>query len=145
MGFINEYVSDENVKKYKLDELWLEHHPWKKTLPYAYKHHWTYDHKNNIFLKLMKIGKEEFSNRTTFILFVKGDVFEVVIDVDDSSSHDFSEQPYKKILNLVKLRPKLDDDKYKEIIEILKNALSTYGVSGIVHQVPNTIVTLQNI
>lgn len=141
MPFINEYVSEENVKEYQLDELWLKY-TWKKEVPSYIQHHWTFDSEKNVFLKVANIGREEHSNRITFSLYIKGDLYDVILDKTGSLS--FSTQPYIVTWDLVQITPSALIDKYEDLYTILKSALTVYGVSGVLKQVPNTVVKFNN-
>jgi len=144
MPFINEYVSDEDIKKYQLDELWFKYNPGKNEVPSYFQHHWTVDKENNMFLKLAKTGREEHSNRLKFALYMNDDLFEVVAEKAKGCSLKFSEQPYKIVWELITITPTKLLDKHINIISILQDALTTYGVGGILKQVPNTIVEFNN-
>ncbi len=53
MAFVNEYVSEEDIRKYDLVTLRLQYNPvWKKEgkLPYNYQFTWTIDRERDIFL-----------------------------------------------------------------------------------------------
>lgn len=144
MTFVNEYVSEDDVKKYQLDELWFKYNPGKKEVPSYFQHHWTVDKENNVYFVLVDIGREEHSNRLKFILYINGDLFEVVVEKAKGGSLKYNEQPYKIVWELIAITPTILLDKHKNIISILQNALSTYGVRGILKQVPNTIAEFKN-
>jgi len=144
MGFINEYVSEEDIKEYKLDELWFKYNPGKKEVPSYFQHHWTVDRENNVFLKEVDGGREEHSNRVVFAFFIKGDLFEVVLDTVKGGSLDFSEQPYVRIWELIQITPTALVDKHKDLISLLKNALTSFAVSGVFTPVSNSIVKFNN-
>lgn len=141
MPFINEYVSEEDVKKYQLDELWLKY-TWKKEVPSYIQHHWTFDSEENVFLKVADKGREEHSNRITFSLYIVGDLYDVILDKAGSLS--FSTKPYIVTWDLVQITPSALIDKYEDLYKMLKSALTMYGVSGVVKQMPNTVVKFNN-
>ena len=74
MGFVNEYVPEEDIKNYNLDETWLKYHPAYQSVPSYLRHCWTIDREDNIYLMLMDIGREEISNRHTFVVYLKGEM-----------------------------------------------------------------------
>jgi len=141
MPFINEHVSEENIKEYQLDDLWRKY-TWKKEVPSYFQHHWTFDSEKNLFLKLAKTGGEEHSNRHTFSFYIKGDLYDIILD--RTGSLTFSTQPYIVTWELVRITPSALIDKHEDLYTMIKNALTVYGDDGILHQVPNTIVKFNN-
>lgn len=141
MPFINEYVSEENIKEYQLDELWRKY-TWKKEVPSYFQHDWTFDSEKNVFLKLSDIGREEHSNRITFSFYIKGDLYDVILDKAGSLS--FSIQPYIITWELVRITPSALLDKHEDLYTMIKSALTAYGNDGVSYQVPNTIVKFNN-
>lgn len=51
MAFINEYISKEGIKKYRLDDAYLKKHPEYKSILSSFKPSWTIDRERNIYLK----------------------------------------------------------------------------------------------
>jgi len=66
MAFVNEFVPEEDAKKYGLEE--IDRH---------YRHssfhpEWTVDRERDIYLREVEIGREESANRHGFTLYWKG-------------------------------------------------------------------------
>ena len=71
MAFINEYIPEEDIKKYGIREIWDTFHPFGKgDINLQKKHSWTLDEEREIFFIPASSGKEEFSNITTCIFFM---------------------------------------------------------------------------
>jgi hypothetical protein len=137
--FANEYVSDDDVKKYRLDELWLGYHPEYESFPSSFRHMWTIDRERDAYFMVMGEGGRE-ANATMCELYMNGTHSNVRIRMT-GVSHSFSDQPFKVGWELIDIRTngvlRHADD---ETIKVLKDALSAYGYDGANCQVPNTIV-----
>jgi hypothetical protein len=64
MPFVNEYVSDDDIEKYRLDELWLRYHPEYKSVPSIYRHNWTIDRERNTYFMVVGGGGREENYKT---------------------------------------------------------------------------------
>lgn len=146
MTFVNEYVSEEDIKKYMLDEIWLKYHPEEKSVPNHYRHEWTVDRERDIFLKWISVGREEYSNRLTFVLYWKGELFTVDIDlIGVGRPQKLTDRPYKKVWELVGIWPSQPKTATREeVLTALKEALIVRGYDGARRQIPDTIVEFKN-
>lgn len=143
MGFVNEYVPEEDIKNYNLDDIWLKYHPAYQSVPSYFRHYWTIDREDNICLMLMDIGREEISNRHTFVVYWKGELIEVKLDLAPSpeSSGNLNDRPFLRAWKLVSVRPSTARTvTIEQVMEILKKSLTVYGYDGVRRQVPDTIV-----
>jgi hypothetical protein len=142
MAFVNEFASDEDIEKYELYGVWDKYHPLSKGKYYLGQRPWfTIDRNRNVFFMVLGGGREEHCNRKKVLLWIDG--FHVVAEIDlaKGSSPNINDVPFRIIWDLVGVHPQLDINKTKkEIIGILKEALTVYGRFGVHHQVPNTIV-----
>ena len=69
MTFVNEYASEEDIKKYNLEELKLRYHVHLRRTGWPYKKHmWTIDREKQIFLICVDHGREEHSNRHIWVM-----------------------------------------------------------------------------
>lgn len=142
MTFVNEYVSDDDIKKYGLNELWLKYSPEYKGFPSSFRHEWTIDRDRNAYFKVMGGGGRE-ENYKKCVLNINGTHLTVRIRVSVGSSLHFSDQPFKinwELIDIDREKPRADHD---ETIKVLKDALLAYGYAGARRQVPNTIVEFQ--
>ena len=142
MVFVREFVSEEDIKKYDLDGIWDIYHPFSKgKRPPGFSHSWTIDREREIFFIPVAAGREERSNRMTCVLWWKGTLLAVKIDLAAGSSGNLSDVPFKMVWALVDVHQ--SDDfvvAREEVIQVLKEALTAYGYRGAKRQVPNTIV-----
>ena len=143
MAFVNEYVSEEDIKKFDLDDLWHRwHRVWDGKFPPGHRHTWTVDRERGAYFKPMRVGREEHSNRYEGVLFWNGIEWQVDIDLADNSSASFNDVPFKRVWDLVRIQhPEGKSVPRDEIILILKEALIAFGYQGISRQIPNTVVT----
>jgi len=142
MAFVNEFVSEQDIKTYGLDDLWLRWHPFHggKLAP-GYRHAWTVDRDRNAFFIPMSSGREETANRRACVLFWRGIEWQVAIDLARGSSPSLNDVPFKKVWELARLQhPQGLQIPRDEIIPVLKDALVAFGYNGVHKQVPDTVV-----
>jgi hypothetical protein len=132
MAFINEKISEEDVKKYGIDALWDKYHI-KREKPFGFYFSWTIDRDRDISLMRVHSGREELSNRITFVLIINGIVIEVELDKfgGDGSARLGDNKPMTTTWKMVSIHQPpnclLTRD---EIIQVLKESLTAYKVSG---------------
>ncbi len=142
MAFTNEYVSEEDIRKYNLKEIWFDNNAiWKMKgkLPPSYRLYWTIDRERDVYLMCVGIaGREEVS--IEFVLYHQRDITNFVLfqPVESSKKHG---KHYNIIWNMEDISPKLKGNEKDEVIDLLKEALTIYGYHGIREQIPNTIVS----
>ncbi len=140
MTFVNEYASEEDVKNYKLEDVMLRYHAVHKKTGYPYGYKWTIDREKETYLMSVKSGKEERSNRQTWILKIKGHEIEIVTD-RVGKAQKYTDVPYVANWDLVTITPKhIESLSYEEIITILKEALTVYGDNGVDEFVKEPVV-----
>lgn len=146
MAFINEYISLEDRKKYKIDERTLRLNPrLKGVLPSFYTPYWTIDRERNIFMEPNgswdQLHEEE--RWFGFRLVIDNDSdFEFKLDYGAGRSVEFSENPFYVVWNFKSLNEIANPRNlpHDEVIAYLKEALTVYGYAGITWPVANTIV-----
>lgn len=137
MAFVNEYVSDADVRKFALETL---HKEWWGEIPPGFRYAWTVDREGNSYYIPLRTGREEFSNRTQGILYFKGIHWKVEVSKEPGSSLSFDENPYRIIWGLVGIKnPEGKTITGEEVIPVLKKALTAYGESGVHWQVANSL------
>lgn len=127
MAFINEYISEEDIKKYDVKYAWEKiSGPGEPS-----KYTWTVDKEKNIYFIPMVSGKEEFSNQKLCALWWSGALLRVSL-ANVGGQLDYDNSKGSVVWDLLRIwKPTdfiLQDD---EIIPILKEALVVYGFSGI--------------
>jgi hypothetical protein len=142
MPFVNEFASDEDIRKYNLNEIWDMYHPlWKGDYYTGRQPDFTIDRQRNIFFMAIGGGGEEHQNRKKWLLWLDGQHIVIEVDLAEGSSPNISDVPFKRVWGLVGIYPQTRARvSRKEIVVILKEALTTYGLLGVYRQVPNTIV-----
>lgn len=146
MAFVNEYVPEEDVKKHNLDEIWLKSHPVEKTIPKDVQLHWTVDRERDAFLMCVGIGREEYSNRHTFVLYWKAELFRIDLDlVGTGRPQKLTDRPYRMVWELVNIWPTQPKTPTREkVLAALEAALTVRGYDGARRQIPDTIVEFIN-
>lgn len=145
MGFVNEYVSDEDIEKYDLHGIWDKYHPFRKGRYYGgNRPHWTINRQSNTYLMAIGVGRGEHGNRKTFLLWVDGAHVTVEVDLVKGSSGDLDANPFILIWELAGVEiPALLENQEDNVISTFKDALRAYGYWGIWNQRPNTVVELK--
>lgn len=141
MAFVNEYVSEEDIKAYKLDEIWLEHNViYRKTgVPSHVRLHWTVDRDRSAYL--MRVGGGGYDQDfTDWVLHLHGKRMNVRLTMPGEGSKNFKEQPYRIVWDLVRIHPELPEMIKQEVVQILKEALTAYGYAGARNQAPGITV-----
>lgn len=143
MAFVNEYVSEEDIQKYGLDDLFANYDPFglKDGGHPGFNHAWTIDRDSNIYFmpvhtvtEIGRSGRDEAMGTTIFVLNINGVAYEAHLAKAPESSRSLSTNPFRIIWDLKK---PLDDFCS---LSVLKEALNVYGYWGIKKQIPNTIV-----
>lgn len=145
MGFVNEYLPAEDVEKFQLDKIWLKEHPVEKTIPKHVRLHWTVDRDRDAFLMRVAIGREEESNRATFIFYWEGEFFRTKLDRGSGGSKSYKERPYRIVWELIDIWPLQSKSETREkVLGILKEAMTAFGDEGVRSYVTGTIVEFKN-
>jgi hypothetical protein len=144
MAFVNEYVSEDDIKKYKLEEDWIRRNPQYRTKgrPSSCPLKWTIDRERNIYFMVVGGGGSEANDfGTPCILNWQGKGISVVLKLAKGSSDNLNNHPFIIVWDLVNIGPsQLEKISNKEILQTLKEALMVYGYSGAHRQIPDTIV-----
>ena len=150
MAFVNEIVSEEDIKKYGLDELMKEFSSWewRDGRPVGFVHLWAIDRARDIFFLLVKSieevgpsGRPEATTKTLCILSWRGSRIKLTIDKAVGSSTRFSDSPFRIVWDLLALDlSQLPHVSREEVVQVLKDALTTFGHRGAYRQYANTLV-----
>ncbi|WP_459873702.1 hypothetical protein [Endothiovibrio diazotrophicus] len=147
MVFVNEIVSEEEVKIENLDALHKKYNPmgWRKGRPVGFSHSWTIDRDlGSYFIVLCSIreigqtGNPQPTGKKLCVLKWRGTLIRIVIELDPGSSSEFKETPFMNIWNLLEIDA--PDASRSEVVSILKEALKVYGYRGAFRQIRNTVV-----
>ena len=145
MAFVNEYVSDEDVKKYDLFGLEQIFYP---ALDKPLGHYtWTRDKERDIFLRQGQgAGKE--NDIPVWVLYRQGKLSAFQIYEREGSSRKVYERPFRIVWHFEGfyqnssrsffVPPK---EELPGFFQDLKEALTTRGYLGVVRQLPETIVS----
>ena len=151
MAIINEYVSQEDIKKYNLEKL-VKKYDFYTYSPSLDSIDWTVDKERGIWL--ISCGLEhnpDIDHGTTreniFTLHYKGVDIEVRVWLEEDSQTNIYISPFIVIWRFLSVDPSsFDGVDEKEIKEVLKEFLTVYGDSGIRAQkeAKNAIVKFRN-
>lgn len=123
MAFVNEYISEEDIKKYNIEAL-------NEKLNIAnYEPTWTVDNERDIYLRRVRRGREEFCDQITFFFSWKSLQMKMVLKEKGGGEQD---GPQWTHYELIRIDAWDDIAPYKkEIIENLKEALTAYKTLGV--------------
>ena len=140
MAFVNEYISDEDVEKYGIAQLRDELHAYHQR-----RYHWTRDRERDAYLvQIHHLGRD--LEPEDWLLYEK-DRYCAVMLHREGGSMKLSERPYRILWHFdgfcdAWLRcPVPAEEEQPQVIQLLKEALTVYGLNGVWRQVPDTIVS----
>jgi hypothetical protein len=137
MGFVNEYISDVDVKKYNLKEV-----DKKYVVGGVCARDWTIDRDRDIYLRMVSRGREEIAHQTTWTFFWNGELIEVGIDFIDSTGGVGKPSWGRKRIRKLTLPDSLANRR-EEVIEDLKEALTAYKDGGVFSKSTSYSLTLE--
>jgi hypothetical protein len=150
MAFVNEFVSEEDIKKHGLDELKRKYNSWswRDGRPSTFRHSWTIDRERGVFALPLFSWPDERSdrlmqtNKESWVIDWHGRRAIAVVDRSPRSSSELSESPYQIHWVLVDLDLAAAGDLSRDsVLSALKEALTVYGHFGVWLQAKNTAVT----
>jgi len=153
MAFINEYISEENIEKYQINELMNSYQGENQFPKKYYKHRWTIDKERENWFMWVDTPTDPLDyTRSTgervYVLHYKNTNIAIVLrKVFEESSEKNIDNPFYVTWKLDRInKPQtLEDVPDEEIIEVLREALEAYGTRGIKTSAPfeNIIVKLK--
>jgi hypothetical protein len=142
VAFVNEYASDEDIEKFRLNEFWDRHHPHETD-----KRFWgrrpgiTVDRDRGVLLLVAGEGPVSSGTQYKFLLSIGGEEVFVYLNLVEGSSLKLTDRPFNVVWDFVTIDKfedcRLDD---REIVEEVKKAVSAFGYNGARKQIPETIV-----
>jgi len=129
MGFVNEYISEENIKKYHIADID------RQFFNSSFKPQWTIDKDKQVYLRLVGSGREEFATHKTFSFYWQDALHVLRLEQRVLHSQDGSSSLHYEILN----NPQ-EAAGHPTMLSLLKEALEVYQGGG-VHSGPTRTVT----
>jgi hypothetical protein len=123
MAFVNEYVPEEDIKKYGFEEI---------NLCYGksdVRPDWTVDRENDVYLRWIVTGENEFRNQHDFVFYWKGTLIFVRLRISDGRVLGTRAWAHWKLVTLN--LPEELQEKKPDILTDLKAALTVYKDFGI--------------
>ncbi|WP_434778355.1 hypothetical protein [Neisseria sp. Ec49-e6-T10] len=153
MAFVNEYISEEDIQKYQLDDVMNEVKISRELITAeerqkrGLKYDWCIDRENNMWLKpcgmtyspdpkYSRSGRPEPTGIYVFIFYYRGNYTKVSLERSSSSSKTIHESPFVIIWELISIQylTKFNENKkYNEenVTKFIKYALQVYGRAGV--------------
>lgn len=137
MAFVNEYISEEDIKKYDIKGIFQQLQVWRwkdifeNPLPGS-RLHWTIDRERDVFVMVgIEAGRDELSNRLTSAMWWKGQVLSIGLEKGGDGSLVGKVTTVWRLLGIAYPNGKAFDGDKDAIIRDLKDALTEYKVFGI--------------
>ena len=131
MAFVNEMISEDDKKKYGLEKV----DEWLKKTGKSRQRDWTIDHEREIYLRVIKWGREEFSHHSTWHFYWRGQLLTVCLELLDAGGkpggHGWANF---KLVDCYKQGFFVPDhllDRRNEVVADLRDALTAYADGGI--------------
>ncbi len=136
MAFINEYITESDLKKYDLEEI-----DKRFIVGGTHARAWTIDRDRDIYLRRVANGREEFRHQSSWSFYWKGTLLTVELDTigagGERGGHGWTH--YK--LRHLWIPPELDG-KREEILADLREALTDYKGGGVYSSLSTCDTTL---
>jgi hypothetical protein len=126
MAFVNERISEQDRKKYGLDE--IDNSPGMGV--HAPARYWTIDRDRSIYLRYLGRGREEFANRTTWHFYWNEELLVVDLLTLDTGGRPGEPCWAKKKIHRLPLPPHLSPRR-DEIIADLYDAIAAHKDNGV--------------
>lgn len=151
MAFVNEMVSEEDIKEHGLDSLKRSYYPfeWRNGRPSSFAPAWVVDRDRSMYAmpiytvqEVGRSGRQEPTTKQVWVIGWRDKLGRCVLDRGSESSTSIHDSPYRIHWRLLELdMGDLAALSRDAVAEAVKEALSAYGHAGAHKQVPNTIVT----
>ncbi|MBS0355280.1 MAG: hypothetical protein JSR83_15435 [Proteobacteria bacterium] len=136
MAFVNEYLSEDDCKKYEIhliDERFV--------VGGTSSNSWTIDRDRNIYLRTVARGREEFSHLSTWTLYWHEDLIVLELENLSTSGPTGGVCHGHKRVRSIEIPPHLED-KRADILSDLKDALTAYKDGGVYARATEYTLTL---
>ena len=124
MGFVNEFISEEDQKRYDFSRIKRPPLYHKSIRPYT----WTVDRARDVFMVTTGGGERGFPNEQHFALWWHGDIVNVQLERADTGQISGHTTTSWRLIR-IEVPPQLAAQK-DEVIATLKEALTEYKVHG---------------
>lgn len=129
MGFVNEFIPEEDVEKYQLAEI-----DKRFVVGGTNARDWTIDRERDIYLRIVAVGREDWRNQTEWTLYWHGTLLTMRLDLMDGGGEPG--EPGWSHWKLVWMSgssglPEHLKAHKAEILSDLKEALTTYRSAGV--------------
>ena len=124
MGFVNEFISEEDKKRYDFSRIKRPPLYHKSIRPDT----WTVDRTRDVFLVWTRGGERGFPNEDHFALWWKGEIVNVQFERDDTGEISDHTMTHWRLIK-IEIPPRLAARR-QEILMTVKEALTEYKLSG---------------
>ena len=134
MNFVNARISEADVEKYQLRELWNRYDPdvYEGLDPFASgRKQWVIDKQADAFLILVDSGGIEDPGLLKFVMRWQSQDYVVMMRIGAGGSKEFSKVPFVRYWELESIS---GPGNKNDALEVLRAAITTYGVVGLIHQ-----------
>ena len=154
MSFVNEFVKEEDVLAYRLDELLRSFSPWswREGRPSTFNHSWTIDRESGVFLVLLgqieevgQSGRLQPTTKNVFHLHLGNNAnARVILDRSKNQVGDSKGLRYRILWKIIELNlDPVGAVSRESLLKILHDALTVYGIAGVYQANLGTEVQLE--
>ena len=154
MAFKNEYVSEDDIRDFGLDNLVAAENKlaWRDGRPKVFRHQWTVDRERNVFLiQLTRVidyntpsGAPVPTKEEVCLLSIEGECVRFHLTLQDESSRLRSERPYRVVWKITDvIWPESSRADRSEVMNLMREAISVRGKFGASSQVPDTVTSFK--
>ncbi len=149
MSFVNEIASEEDIKRYGLNQLIKRFNPLERPRAVGFGPAWTIDRERGIYLMAVKSiqevgpsGRPEPTPRGIWALDWEGKKAFFTLARDwKSGSTSLAESPFRVVWSLDEVdMSEMTGVPHEQAVSWLKEALTVYGDAGPLQQAPCTVV-----
>jgi hypothetical protein len=136
MAFVNEYIAEEDVIKYGLEEI-----DSRFVVGGVKARDWTIDRERGVYLRVVARGREEISHQSTWTFYWKGQLLDVELEnVSTIGPVDGHRHGHKRVRSL-EIPHHLRGDR-DAILSDLEEALIAYKTGGVFSSAASYSLTL---
>ncbi len=125
MAFINEYISEEDLKKYSIEEIDENY-----MVGATNARDWTVDHERKIYLRNVANGREEFAHRTDWTFYWQGELITFRMEIKKTGGKFKGPSWGHKKITRIDIPDSILSQR-TEILEDIRKALEAYKDGGV--------------
>lgn len=136
MAFINEYISEEDRKKYNIDEIDKGY-----VVGATLARDWTVDKERDIYLRNVANGREDYSNLSDWTFYWSGELIKFRMEIIQTGRGEKGHKWAHKKITKIEIPESLQAER-ERIIQGIREALDVYKSGGVFSKAKTYDLTL---